>query len=371
MSTSEYRIDLRAPAPSGALQAQIDGTSYTNLKLTRYVNAPGYFSFSINTFHPAFQYVVNDAIVVIWRRNVTQGLDWYIEFTGLVRQTRREYKTYDELTVSGSGSLSLLARRYILYYANTANRTLFASVPAETIMKTLVDYNAGASATVGNSRLRAGTIAGLSVQANGAQGNAMPLACAYDNLLSTLQFISTTGGGGGDFDLVLTSGANYEFRFYPGQFGTDRTATILFALEYGNMANPVYTINRFEQKTVAVVGGQGQDSGRAIAVRTGSEYATGIDIELFVDGRNESTTAALEKRGDIALDANKNKLKSFSFDVLQVPSYFYGQHYFLGDLVSYRYTDISGTIKIIGVTTSVDNGTGKEDIRIQMLEISE
>lgn len=370
MPTSEYRIDIHAPAPSGVLQAQIDGTSYSNLKFTRYVNAPGFFSFAIITSHPAFQYVVNDALVVIWRRNTAQGLDWYIEFTGLVRSTRREYRSYDELTVTGAGVLSLLARRYILYYANTSNRSLFASSPAETIMKTLVEYNAAASATVGNSRLRAGTIAGVSVQPDGAQGNSLSLACAYDNLLSTLQFISAPGGGGGDFDLVRTSGASYEFRFYAGQLGTNRIASILFALEYGNMANPVYTVDRFDQKTVAVVGGQGQESGRVIAVRTGSEYATGIDIELFIDGRNESTVGALNSRGDIALDANRNKLKSFSFDVLQVASYFYGQHYFLGDLVSYRYADISGTIKINGVTIAIDNASGKEDIKIEMLEIT-
>lgn len=368
MPTSEYRIDIHAPSPSGVIQAQIDGTSYSDLKFTRYVNAPGIFSFSIATNHPAFRYIVNDAIIVIWRRNTAQGLDWYIEFTGLVRETRREYKGYDQLTASGAGVLSLLARRYILFYANTSNRTAFSASPAETIMKTLVEYNAAASATVGNSRLRAGAIYGVSVQPNGAQGNTLSLACAYDNLLSTLQFISTTGGGGGDFDLVRTSGADYEFRFYPGQLGTDRTASILFALEYGNMANPSYTVSRFDQKTVAVVGGQGQDSSRATVVRTGNEYATGIDIEIFIDGRNEATTGALNSRGDIALRTNENKIKSFSFDVLQTPAYFYGQHYFLGDLVSYRYVDISGTIKIIGVTVAVNNDDGKEDIRIDMLE---
>jgi len=367
--TSEYRIDIRAPSPSGALQAQIDGTSYTDLKLTRQVNAAGFFSFSINTDHPAFSYIVNDAIVSIWRRNVTQGLDWYEEFTGLVRKPEREYTNFDELNVSGAGALSLLARRHVLFYANVANRTLFTTAASETIMKTMVEYNAGPSATVANSRLREGAISGISVQPNGALGNSLSLACAYDNLLSTLQFIASPGGGGGDFDLVRTSGADYEFRWYNGQLGTDRTATILFALEYGNMAHPVYTINRFEQKTVAIVGGQGQDSARVIAVRTGSEYATGIDIETFIDGRNESIAAALNSKGDIALDANKNKLKSFNFDVLQVPSYFYGQHYFLGDLVSYRYADISGTIKINGVTISVEND-GKENIQVRMLEVS-
>lgn len=369
MATSEYRIDVHAPAPSGVIQAQIDGSSYTDLKLTRQVNAAGFFSFSINTNHPAFNYIVNDAVIVIWRRNVTQGLNWYVEFTGLVRLIQREYTDRDSLNVSGAGILSLLARRHVLFYANTSNRSVFVSKPAETIMKTLVEYNAAASATTGNSRLRDGEISGVTVQANSGLGNTISLACAYDNLLSVLQFISSTGGGGGDFDLVRTSDTAYEFRWYTGQLGTDRTASITFALEYGNMGHPIYTVNRFDQKTVAIVGGQGQDSSRAIAVRTGSEYATGIDIETFVDGRNEATTATLESKGDIALDTNRNKITSFSFDVLQIPSYFYGQHYFLGDLVSYRYTDIAGTIKIIGITITVDNESGNESIQVDMLSV--
>jgi len=368
--TSEYRIDIHAPAPSGALQAQIDGTSYTDLKFTRQVNAPGFFSFSINTDHASFPYIVNDALVVIWRRNVAQGVGWYEEFSGLVRATQREYINFDSLNVSGAGVLSLLNRRHILYYADTANRTLFTSVPAETIMKILVEYNAAASATVGNSRLRAGAISGLSVQANSALGNTLSLSCAYDNLLSTLQFISSPGGGGGDFDLIRSSGASYEFRWYTGQRGTDRTASIIFALEYDNMAHPVYSINRFDQKTVAIVGGQGLTSSRTIAIRSGGDYSAGIDIETFLDGRNESIAAALNSKGDIALEANANKIKSFSFDVLQVPSYFYGQHYFLGDLVSYRYADISGSVKIFGVTAAIENDTGKENIQIQMQEMT-
>lgn len=370
MTTSEHRIDVYQPATNGGeLVAQIDGTSFRNLAYTRAVNAPGVLSFGVDTDHPAFPYIVNDAIIEIWRRNVSQGLDWYRDYVALIRSIQREYTNHDRLNVQCAGLLSLLARRIIAWYASTSNRSSFAAVVAETIMKTLVSYNAGSFATTGNSRLRNGIIAGLGVQGDGAQGNALSLSCAYDNLLSTLQFISSPGGGGGDFDLVRTGETTCEFRWYSGQLGTDRTASIIFALEYDNMAHPVYTVNTFNLKSVAIVGGQGQDSARAVAIRTGSEYASGVDIETFVNGNNEATAAALNSKGDIALAQVRNKVKSFNFDVLQTPSYFYGQHYFLGDLVSYKYASISGTIKVNTVTISVDDDTGKENVQVDMLEV--
>lgn len=370
MATSEHRLDVYQPANfGGALVAQIDGTSFNDLAYTRGVNTPGVLSFSLSVDHPAFVYIVDDAIVEVWRRNVSQGLDWYRDYTALIRSIQREYTDYDQVNIQCAGLLSLLGRRIVAWYANTSNRSVFSAVVAETIMKTLVSYNAGSAATVGNGRLRAGAISGLSVQGNGGQGNALSLSCAYDNLLSILQFISSPGGGGGDFDLVRTGSAAYEFRYYPGQLGTDRTASIIFALEYDNMTHPVYTVNKLNLKSVAIVGGQGQDSSRATAVRTGSEYSSGIDIEMFVNGNNEANAAELNSKGDIALSQVRNKVKSFTFDVLQTPSYFYGQHYFLGDLVTYKYADAMGTIKINSVTISVNDETGKEDVQVDMLQI--
>ena len=124
-------------------------------------------------------------------------------------------------------------------------------------MKTLVSYNAGSSATAGNSRLRTGTISGLTVEADGANGNTLDWFCAYDNLLESLQKLAAIAGG--DFDLAQTAVGAWQFRWHTGQLGTDRTATAIFALERSNMANPQDQLLRTVEKTACIVGGKGGD----------------------------------------------------------------------------------------------------------------
>ena len=79
--------------------------------------------------------------------------------------------------------------------------------------------------------------------------------------------------GLGDFDVVPYD-TGYEFRWYTGQLATVRTANILFAVERGNMANPVYKLDNREEKTIAIVGGQGLGAVRNVIVRQGSGYTT-------------------------------------------------------------------------------------------------
>jgi len=214
-------------------------------------------------------------------------------------------------------------------------------------------YNATGVATVANGRIRDGNYVawGMNVEADAAHGPSIDFYCSYYNLLEILQKLSIIGVG--DFDMVPYV-AGYEFRWYDGQLGTDRTTTTLFAVERGNMANPVYSLDNRAEQTIALVGGQGEGTNRNVVVRQGSGYSITNDIEHFLYAAYIVTTAGLQAEGDRYL-LNHTAVNSFSFDVLQTPSTQYGLHYFLGDKVKIRnpFTLTDTSTKVVATTITL------------------
>lgn len=352
---TDYRVDILSP--SGVKVAEV--SDYTALKYIKRRNSPGLASFDLPPSSPALPYCVNWGIIEIWRRS--SSFAWYRDFVGFIRTVSDRYVNARRIfTVRCPGVLSLLSTRVVAWYANTSNRSLFSAVKAETIIKTLASYNAGSAATVANGRLRDGAISGFSVAADTGAGSTLSIGCAFDNLLTAIQKVAAIGGG--DIDVVKTGAATYELRFYPGQLGTDRTASVLFSLARGNMSDPELKTDWQSERTVAIVGGQGEGSARAIAIRTGSGYSASNNTELFYPQTNTATAALLQAAGDRVLyDARAST--SLSFDVLQTPACVYGSHYFLGDLVAAEYE--SYTEDLIVDEVSIDF-TDKETIKVKM-----
>lgn len=354
---TNYKIRIYTPA--GILQDEI--TDFLSLSYNKVVNDAGLLSFSLDGSHKSIQYLINNAQLEVWRRDLANSISWYADFYGLFKDEERTYSEGKSIyTAYVPGINSLLATRINAWTANTASRSKFTGAKAETIMKTLVSYNASSLATAGNGRIRNGAISTITVDTDSARGNTLDWNCAYDNLLETLQSIALVGGG--DFDLVKTGSQAWKFYFYLGQLGTDRHSTVIFSLDRGNMAEPLYTKNRSAEKTVAIVGGQGDEVDRTVVVRTGDNYSTSNDVEMFIDARNSDTTNALNAEGDTALKDVKSK-DTLDFKVLQTPACLYGKHYFLGDLVTGIYQTISNTIKIQSITVTLDSD-GRETIDV-------
>ncbi len=359
---SEHKLIIRTAA--GVKAAEV--SDYLWLSYTREVNKPGLLRFGLNGNHPAIGLLEDKGQVEVWRRNVEMGLDWTRDFVTLFRKQKRDFTDRARFEATCPGVLAKLQWRHVLWFAGTGNRSTFTGVKAETLMKTLVSYNAGANATVANSRQREGAISGITVEADGAHGNTISsYGCAWANLLEALQEVATIGGG--DFDLIKTAANTFDFRWYTGQRGTDRSSTVKFAVNLGNMANPEYIDDRLNEATVAVVGGQGEETDRAIVVRTGPDYAAGNDIEIFVNAAGLTTTNGLETQGDATLE-DRRRLTSFTFDPIQTPSTFYGVHYFLGDLVSARYDTLTATFKVQAVTIAAQPGRN-EDVSAGLMAV--
>jgi len=344
---------LRFYSPAGVLVAET--TDFGVLAYTKRVNIPGLLKFNMRGDHGSVALLENRSQIEVWRRNERRGLDWHCDFYGLYLSQERQYAERNIFTAYCPGQMWLLATRIIAWYTETTNRTVFTGIAAETIMKTLVDYNACANATMANGRLREGAITGLSIQTDGAAGNTLSWKCAYKNLLVELQDLAMAAGG--DFDLIKTAAQAWEFRWYTGQRGADRRSTVIFAHERGNMANPRYHHGRINEKTVAVVGGQGEEDERDTRIMLGDDYSVSNDIETFVDARTRTSPLGLQDAGNERL----NKLRArerFTWEVVQAPACFYGQvisggDYELGDLVTARAFGIEKEHKISGVTVTV------------------
>ncbi len=364
---ADYKI--RVYDVAGALQAEV--VDFRSLAYQRVVNSPGMGQFVLNGEHALVGEIADKWQVEFWRRDLAREIDWYCDFYGLFREPDRQGAGPGTFTALCPGQLCILGWPIVAWRAGTANRSQFGGQPAETIAKTLVGYNAGSQATTGNGRLRTWEISGwtIDVQADGGGGESVDWYCAYQNLLETLRELAEVGGG--DFDLVKTGAATWEYRWYAGQLGTDRTATVVFAVELGNMAQPRFRQRRLAERTVAIVAGQGEGSNREIVVRKGGNYGATNEIEMLVDARDVETgdTGGLNTRGDRAL-RERRAVEQFEFDVLQVPSTLYGKHYFLGDLVTVRspYTGADVTRKVAGVTVAVGND-GREQIGVEMVDV--
>ena len=327
--------------------------------------AVGELRFTLAGNHRALADLEHNGQVIVYRRNPALGLPWTPDFWGLFRGQRRRYSDHDVFEATCPGILTMLGWRIVAWKAGTANRSSFSSASAETVMKTLVAYNAGADATAANGRIRDGAVAGIEVEASAAGGHVVSVGCAYASLLETLQKVAAIGAG--DFDLVKTGAAAWEFRWYAGQRGTDRTASLLFALERGNMAEPVYSFDRTEEATVAIVAGQGEGADREIVVRTGPDYAADNDVEIFADARHVETAAGAESAGDSRLEEVRAR-QQFGYKVIQAPGCAYGVHYGLGDLVRGQYGTVNVVQKIVGVTVSL-NRDSAESIGVEMATV--
>jgi len=372
--TDEYRLDVYNE--SGVMQGVMAGNAaggvdnqagFLSLTCARRVNSPGLLTFVLRGDHPILTSLADKWQFELWRK--PEGYTWRREISGIFRAGQWSYGEKSTILLYCPGVLSLLGMRVINFPAETTDMTAFSNKPAETIMKRLVKYNITSLASMIAGRKRAGTnwpATQISVQADGAGGTSRDWYCFGENLLENLQKLAPIAGG--DFDLVKTSPTAYEFRFYTGQLGTDRTATVKFAMGMGNMGVPQYSESRTDEQTVACVWGQGEGADREYVTRSGANYSATNDIEMFVNASDVEVgnTAGLNDRGDQKL-REVEAVQSFNFGMLQVPATLYGVHYFLGDLCKVL-NPMNGdeyTRKVEAVTQTLDLD-GKQSIETEV-----
>jgi hypothetical protein len=360
-----YRIDVLTRA--GVKQAEVH--DFLDLVVVKKRNAPGLVTFSLRSDHQALQYLAHGAIaqLEVWRCDPQNGIAWYREFVALHLETTVRQAQAITVQIIGVGVATLLAHRINAWRADTTDRTSFTGMDVGGIMYNLVLYNLSVFATVGDGRLRDGVITGI----NAAYVSAGPLITrsnAYKNVLKELQELAELASI--DFELRKTAANTFLFQYAAPTLGVDRRTTLRFAMDRGNMANPVLRRSKIDEASVAIAAGQGEENLRNIQVRTGTNYSASNDIEVFADARNEKTTAGVQSKGDQVLAERAQEIE-FDFDVQQIASCTYGVHYCvggqLGDLVRANFLTYTADMKIVGVRISVTKpGEEKLDIDLKV-----
>ena len=329
--------ELRFFSAAGVTKSVVRDFNWLVLQKGR--NRPGLLEFELPGDHAAIADFEHMGQVELWRSNSRLGLDMYNEFSAFIMDPEEvQSDGVPYYTARCPGQAVLLGQRYVLWFAGIANKSEFANKYAEYIMKELVLYNLGSSATTGNGRLVNGNRTDISIEAGSTGGSQIEHYCSWDNLLESLQAIVAKGGG--DFDLVQTAKNpnDWEIRFYAGQLGSDKTTgadAVVFSERNANLAEPRRRHNRRNERTVFAVLGQGDGDERDYRIVNGPDQSASNNIELYVDAKDieKGDTDGLDSRGeDKSLEFQA--IPESGFDILQTDSAYYGLHYVLGDKVA-------------------------------------
>lgn len=373
------RYEIRVKDLTGALVAVL--TDWKTLRYTKRINDLGYYSLTVSGDSQLVTNIVLDGMIEIYRQDLAASpvIAIYKDFEGFHRTMALETtdRNEDLFTSIGMTYLDLIRRRVLAYPANSVQSTQVG--PGETVIKSMVDQNAGPNATA-PPRLYDGVTTGLTVQPDAAAGTTWTGDRSYRNLLDIIKEIALATGI--NFDVVGSGPATFEFQAKAYPWGDDRTITglnpstgrnaagntpVIFALDFGNMQTPSYSLNRQNEGNAVIVLGQGQDADResiesldAVAISDSPWNRQ----EAIRNANQESTVAGLTSVGEQAL-VDLKAMETFSFQAMQVPSLLYGRDYFVGDSITAKYKTVQKNLQIVGVSVTIQEGVEAIDIEVK------
>ena len=333
-------------------------------------------TFEIRGDHPAKTYLVDKAMVILWRRMPEYGVDWYREFITILRDEEHSYVNQKYRSKYKCFGLNhITSWRIIAFPAGSADANVFTADRPEIIAFEIAWKNAALFDIYGRLRSPFINLWGHPKVTSGVQTFLADLARSFnwycfganvldesvrvlepiggfiDNFLGSQTGRFTIDLVGNRFDWFADKGISY--------------GDVVFSLGNGNMADPIYKITRSQEKTVAMVAGQGDEDDRDIVFVTGEGYSATNDIEMFVDARDidAGDTDGLEARGAAKLEETRVR-EEFSFTVLQTPSSAYGLHYRLHQPVRAIWEDVDIILAVTSVSIQLKEGDPKEYIDI-------
>lgn len=358
-----YTVMIRTSA--GALQSV--SQDYLDLAISRTVNAPDMAALIYDSSSMNIQYLTQGALIEVYREDAEAGIASAQEFGGYIRKVTRTVSDKTTYEIMAVGMIGLLGDRIVAWKSGRANRSTFTAQPAETIVRTLIVYNLGNSATVASGRILEGAMAPvISMGASAGTGTVMSVSYAYQNLLEAVQ--KTCDDGGGDISMVYNPTTNQiDTAWRLGQLGTDRTATVKLSVALGTISELVVDDDRIDDFTAVIVGGQGEGKARRIETRPVTLPTFSNLREYFADARNlqKASPARLRQHGQILLNRQRRKRLTYTAKLLQNAALRYGRDYILGDLVTILDGTTAVTQKVQGVDLAF-TADGKETVDVTL-----
>ena len=327
---AEYELYLTTPL--GGRIATI--TRFRSLLWSRRVNNIGWLSLSFGAEQYDRAWWGKDRRVEVWR------------VTGIAKLIRTYYLQRVYRVVDSQG------REIVTWLAWDANGLLDGRIVdayAGSPEATKTDYADDISKAVVYEQLGAGAVAarqvpGLTVQPDMSAAPSITRGFSRRNVLTVLQSIAESSATEGTrlyYDIVEPTTGALEFRTYINQRGTDRTTVVTpFSLLRGTLSPPVsLDVDHTDERNYAYTGGQGEGEEREIVeVSNATAIAASAFArrEVFVDGRDSDSTAALEARGNAQLWRMRTR-RLFEAYLADVPRARYQVDWDFGDLVTAEY----------------------------------
>lgn len=263
-------------------------------------------------------------------------------FSGPVTTLGRASATDGQLvTFSGIDDTARLAERIVwpdpdnVWAAQSAAYWTALGVPSETVLKALVQANAGSLALLTRQ------LGGLVVASNMGRGAPVSVSLRFDNLLDALQ-----GAAGGLGFQVVQDGLELVFDVYEPR---DLHAVARFSAALGNLQSYEYALTA-PQANVALVAAQGEGAARELLEVAGEVGPFGDRVERFVDRRDTSDDGTLEQAGldDLATGATQAALTMGPVDSQGLR---FGRDYNLGDVVT---VELGEGVAVVDVIRQVE-----------------
>lgn len=252
------------------------------------------------------------------------------------------------ITASGYEIKFIFTQRIVLPQAASPTYTLSNS--AETVMKTLVSDQAGATADADRQ------FPGLTIATDADRGSNYVLNVRYNTTVADeLQKISMATEVG-YFIYIDEASGDFVFDI---SLGTDRTATqttnprAIFSDDYDTIKGAKFVTSDNQYRNYAYVAGQGVGTGRTVReVYSTTAEPTGFDRkEIFVDARDLTATADLDARGGQKLGEYNIQTTVDGMPLTYSPLV-YRTDYDLGDLVTVDVYDSPYDARITSVKES-------------------
>ncbi|WP_435112016.1 siphovirus ReqiPepy6 Gp37-like family protein [Nocardiopsis synnemataformans] len=356
MSTDEWMLLVRNADLS--LAGMIEDE--TELEATERHLALGAWKVSVPAGSPSADLLLGGAGILL----VDSGGE--VLMSGPARPTERSADgDTDTITVTGVSDTAELARlcwprptQDIPSSGATQDDAHFVtSGPAETVMRTLIDVNAGPAARVERR------LANLSLPASLGRGPVLESQTRFDVLLDALWGIGELGGLG---FRVVQRGTSLVWEPY---VPVDRSAEVRFSTGLGTLGSYSYSLTPPEVTDIVVgVGGEGQQR-RFYRFAQRDPLWPGLVREEFIDRRDVDPaaspadenyvdpTAAAQQSADERF-AEAGGKASVTFEPIDTDAIRWGRDYALGDVVvaETEIGDVADIIREVKYTRTPDAG---------------
>lgn len=339
----------------------IPASVYDYFRYVRHFRAADTFELRINKHRPKAEALLSpDAAYIIY-------MDGQTARAGRIEQVEcnlPEQGPGDEMLIVSGRAGGMFSER--LAAAGTLTGTGYDTQtgPAESLMRHYVDVNAVSALDEQGNAASVRNIPNLTLAADERRGATCTYSARYEPISDILQALSYAGGVG--WEVVLdTDTRELVFQIIEGVSHTIADEhPVVFSPDLGNLLSVNYLNSLYDRKSVAYVGGAGEDASRVMqSVYLTDEEPSGYDRrETFVDASNTSDLAELttvgqselaEMSGTVSLDASLNQGAPLK----------YGTHYDLGDIITVDYAGVAtADIRIISITEEILGG-GRGSVR--------